>query len=238
MHNEEKLQYKVWARDNQVYGPIALETLMAWVVDGRVLGDTWVFSKEVDAWKPAKSFAVLREALSQRTNEQSLTSALTELGEASENITFEHLRQFDEMAGFSQADLDALISYCKIMYIPAGGTIMQKDSPSNGLYMLLSGEARVCIKAGGKVQTLAEIKAGNFIGEMSIFTQGARSADVIAISDSHLLFVSTESLRQMMVSNTALASLFLFSIGKVLSQRILTSNQKSQASSNAEFLWL
>ena len=35
-NDAEEIQYKVWASDNMVYGPVNLDVLLDWVADGRV----------------------------------------------------------------------------------------------------------------------------------------------------------------------------------------------------------
>ena len=82
--DNEEVHYKVWASDNVVYGPVLLETLLEWVADGRVLADTWVFSQEVNSWKPAKSLPPLGDALANYHATQAPLPTPTELGQASE----------------------------------------------------------------------------------------------------------------------------------------------------------
>ena len=78
--NEDEIHYKVWASDNVVYGPVLLETLLEWVADGRVLSDTWVFSQEVNSWKPAKSLPPLGDALAAYHASHAPLPTPTELG--------------------------------------------------------------------------------------------------------------------------------------------------------------
>ena len=59
--------------------------------------------------------------------------------------------------------------------------------------MVLSGGTRVRIIAGGQDTTLADVMAGSFIGEVAMFSQTPRSADVIALSHSTLLFCPTNN---------------------------------------------
>ena len=63
--DSEEIHYKVWASDNVVYGPVLLVTLLEWVADGRVTPGTWVFSEEVNSWKPAKTLPALGDALAE-----------------------------------------------------------------------------------------------------------------------------------------------------------------------------
>ena len=47
------VDFKIWAVDNQVYGPVELPVLVGWVKEERVTADTWIFSERDDAWQKA-----------------------------------------------------------------------------------------------------------------------------------------------------------------------------------------
>src|SRR5437764_7352873 len=53
--------YRVWASDNQVYGPIPLPTLVQWVQEARVFRDTWVYLEASQEWRPANKIDPLRD---------------------------------------------------------------------------------------------------------------------------------------------------------------------------------
>ena len=236
--DNEEVHYKVWASDNVVYGPVLLETLLEWVADGRVLADTWVFSQEVNSWKPAKSLPVLDDALAKYPANQASLSTPTELGQASDSITANYLRQFDALAGLGLAELEQFISHCIMMEIEEGGLIMKKDSPGDGLYMILSGETRVRLVIAGQDTTLANVGAGSFIGEVAMFSQAPRTADVLALTPCNLLFMSAEAFRNMMQSEPKLASAMLFALGHIMADRMMAGNQRLQSKVSSEFLWL
>ena len=109
-NNSEEVHDKVRASDNVVYGPVVLETLLEWVADGRVLPDTWVFSEEVNSWKPAKSLSPLGDALAEYHTTHAPLPTPTHLRQASDSITVDYLRQFDPLAGLGQAELEQFLS--------------------------------------------------------------------------------------------------------------------------------
>ncbi|MBT3614681.1 MAG: cyclic nucleotide-binding domain-containing protein [Verrucomicrobia bacterium] len=236
--DSEEIHYKVWASDNVVYGPVLLVTLLEWVADGRVTPSTWVFSEEVNSWKPAKTLPALGDALANYHASQAPLPKPTKLGQASDSITVEQLRQFDQLAGLGQAELKQFISHCTVMEIEEGGIIMKKGSPGNGLYMILSGDTRVRIIAAGQDTTLATIKAGNFIGEVAMFSQTQRSADVLALTRCQLLFMSAEAFRGMMETEPKLASAVLFALGHMMAERMVAGNDRLQIKASSDFLWL
>ncbi|HJO10137.1 MAG TPA: cyclic nucleotide-binding domain-containing protein [Verrucomicrobiota bacterium] len=236
--DKEKVHYKVWASDNVVYGPVLLELLLEWVADGRVLPDTWVFSEEVNSWKPAKSLSPLGDALVAYHSSQAPLPKPTELGKAGESITVEQLRQFDQLVALGKAELEQFIGHCTVMEIEEGGVIMKKGSPGDGLYMILSGEARVRIVAAGQDTTLATVSAGCFIGEVAMFSQTSRTADVLALTSCQLLFMSAEAFRGMMQAEPELASAVLFALGHIMADRMVAGNERLQKQVSSEFLWM
>ena len=229
--DNNEIHYKVWASDNVVYGPVLLVTLLEWVADGRVTPDTWVFSEEVNNWKPAKTLPPLGDALANYHASQAPCALHkiprpTKLGQASDSITVEQLRQFDQLAGLGQAELEQFISHCTMMEIEEGGIIMKKGSPGNGLYMILSGDARVRIIADGQDTTLATVKAGSFIGEVAMFSQTPRSADILSLDQCQLLFMSAEAFRSMIQTEPKLASAVLFALGRIMADRLVDMNER------------
>src|SRR5689334_10078808 len=87
--------YRVFARDNVVYGPIELLTLIQWVTDERIRPETWVLRLTDDQWVPAACISELHpefEKVAARPREVSTTPAAGE-------VLPEELRQFTLFAG-------------------------------------------------------------------------------------------------------------------------------------------
>src|SRR5947207_12984279 len=51
--------YRVWACDNQVYGPVAWSILVQWAGEGRVLRDTWIYLESTQECRPARKIPPL-----------------------------------------------------------------------------------------------------------------------------------------------------------------------------------
>jgi CRP-like cAMP-binding protein len=85
---------------------------------------------------------------------------------------------------------------------------------------------------GGKETILVTLGAGEFFGEISLFDQGPRSADVVANSDSVLLKISAPKFNHLLTEAPELAAPFLFAIGKTLTARIRADNKRYRDSVN------
>ena len=71
---------------------------------------------------------------------------------------------------------------------------MRAGDQADGLYLLGSGRVQVLyVNDDGTETAVNELGRGEVIGEMSLLTDRPRSATIIALRDSHLLFLSTEA---------------------------------------------
>ena len=85
---------------------------------------------------------------------------------------------------------------------------------------------------------ISTVKAGSFIGEVAMFSQTQRSADVLALTRCQLLFMSAEAFRGMMQTEPKLASAVLFALGHMMADRMVAGNDRLQTKASSEFLWL
>ncbi|MDP6252456.1 MAG: cyclic nucleotide-binding domain-containing protein [Verrucomicrobiota bacterium] len=234
----KEISYKVWASDNVVYGPVSLDILLDWVADGRVQPETWIFCQDGNDWQPAKSLGCLQEELSQFHQSRNLLPTPTKVGEATDHISVNYLRKFEKLANLDQSEIEQFISYCSVMKVEEGGIITKKDSPGDGFFMVLSGETKVQSDASGEETTLAGIKEGSFIGEVAMFSKTQRSADVYALKDCILLFISVEDFQEIMENKTKLAMKLLFALGSTMADRMVAFNRKFRTETSSEFNWV
>jgi len=80
--------------------------------------------------------------------------------------------------------------------------IVQRDTPGDALFILLTGKVKVSYPAADETETIiALMSAGDFFGELSVLDGEGRSADVIALEPTACLVLSAsdfhECLRQM-----------------------------------------
>lgn len=92
----------------------------------------------------------------------------------------------------------------------AGGTeLMREGAASDGLYLLVNGRLRASRRrSDGSTQVLGEISRGEMVGEMSLLTEGVRTATVVAIRDSDLLRLSNDTFFGLMQRHPALTRQF------------------------------
>ena len=72
-------------------------------------------------------------------------------------------------------------------YIQSGEIVMREGEPGDGLFVLQTGRLLI-VKNNNTIneQIIGEVERGELVGEFALFTEGARSATVVAIRDSVL----------------------------------------------------
>ena len=120
--------------------------------------------------------------------------------------------------------LDKYDLWLRIQTMPllASGPLTTRD----GMYLVLDGELRVRLMINGKETILAALGPGECFGEIALFDQGPRSADVIANKESILLKISSEAFDKLRRDAPELSAPILFSIGKTLAARIRADNKR------------
>jgi CRP/FNR family transcriptional regulator, cyclic AMP receptor protein len=120
-----------------------------------------------------------------------------------ENKAF--LRRVPLFAGLTESQLEILASGTVRRNYPKGRTIVAEGEPSQSLYILLSGRAKVQRSdTEGKEVILAVLMSGEFFGEMSLIDDAPRSASVITLESCDFLAINKENFKAMLNQNADL----------------------------------
>ena len=225
--------YRVWATDNLIYGPIDLGTLVQWVQENRVLPETWLHSQRENVWRLAREMTALRRLFSPGID----TAFLEAQVQASHDVQPEELRQFSLFSALSNAELRQLVTFGELRQAQPREVLLRKGDPGDALYFVLSGEVRARLVVGLEDRTLGRIPAGEFFGEMAMFTQAPRSADVVVEQPTRLLRMSSAAFQVLIKELPALAAPVLFAMARMMATRISEDNQRFQREVASEFVW-
>lgn len=72
---------------------------------------------------------------------------------------------------------------------PDGAVIVRQGEPGDCMYVVQGGRVEVLLEHAGRETVLAELGAGEFFGEMSLFTGAPRSATVRAKGRARVLTI-------------------------------------------------
>ncbi|MFM7214383.1 MAG: cyclic nucleotide-binding domain-containing protein [Verrucomicrobiota bacterium] len=216
-------EFKIWAADDVVYGPVPLATLEHWVREERVVATTWVHLGGKDQWIKAGDVAELKDAFAGRST---ATGAADEVTPLVMGLRPGMLRRVRALSGMNDQQLGRFVQIMEIVKADAYKVIVHQGAPGDAMYAVLDGEVRARIIAGGKETELARFGPGDIFGEMALFDGGPRSADVVANSSSTLLRITANRFEKLCKEQAELATPLLFELAKTLGKRIRADVKK------------
>lgn len=116
----------------------------------------------------------------------------------------ESLRELDLFAGCSRKELQNIARSAETVNFAAGASIVDQGSSggkADAAYVIVSGDA-VVRRNGRKI---AELGAGETIGEMALFDDGPRTASVVADTDIEAIVLSRRALKGIIDSTPSVA---------------------------------
>ncbi len=99
----------------------------------------------------------------------------------------------DFLKSFSVDQIDDILHSSNIVECEAGDTIVEEGKPSSRIYILLTGKLEVR-KEGELLATFD--KTGDIFGELGVVNKEARSASVVATTQSYCLAIDQEFLKE------------------------------------------
>jgi CRP-like cAMP-binding protein len=101
----------------------------------------------------------------------------------------------------SRRHLKRVASLARTRRFPSGSSIVRTGDPGSTFYVLLDGTARVITPKGRP----RRLKAGDFFGEMALFDDSPRSADVVAEDEVLAMTINCGGFRKLVRGEPALA---------------------------------
>lgn len=130
----------------------------------------------------------------------------------------EMLQKAPLWAGLTTQDLGLVAKYAEEQKFESGQKIVSKREPGTGFYLVLEGGVEV--RSGA--ETLSKLGPGQFFGEMAIFDNQPRSADVVTIEPSRILVLSANSFKTLLFANPRIALKML----QELTRRLRNTNER------------
>ena len=108
--------------------------------------------------------------------------------------------------------------------------LIAAGAPARSLYFLTEGRVNVSITVqSGVTRRISTIDAGNVFGELAIFGQSRRTADVIAASDGTMLELDAEGILELAAEEPRLHAALALAVGRSLADRLGRANREIQA---------
>ncbi len=124
-----------------------------------------------------------------------------------------------------EGEIERVAALCKEAGFEKGDIIIEEDSPGEALYILESGRARVVKMEGGVERSLAEVKSGEHVGEMSLIDGMTTSARVIAEESTECLVLYKEDFDLLLATDDKLHIKVLRAINRTLAGRLRRTSE-------------
>jgi CRP-like cAMP-binding protein len=103
-----------------------------------------------------------------------------------------------------------------------GDIIFEKGDAATNLYVVFSGRVAIAAKAAdGRESVISVLGPGAMFGEMSMFDGGKRSAHARALTTAHLISVSFEDVREVLVHRPDV----LWAVVRILARRLRATDE-------------
>ena len=128
----------------------------------------------------------------------------------------ELLKRIPLFSGCSKSELRALASSADELDLREGTILTREGRPGREFFVLISGTAQVT-KDGKEI---AELGAGQWLGEIALLTNAPRTATVTATSAVDVLVITDRSFRRTVETMPSIALKILSSVGDRLARDI------------------
>ncbi len=103
-----------------------------------------------------------------------------------------------------------------------GEKIISAGDKESRMYVIIDGVVEIKLREGDNEIIVNQVKKHGFFGEMSLFCNRPRSADVIAKTDVKLAYIeSLQQLEKFLVNNPA----FAFKMVRILAERLANTDE-------------
>jgi CRP/FNR family cyclic AMP-dependent transcriptional regulator len=108
------------------------------------------------------------------------------------------LKHLDLFRGLATPELVRINDMLGRTKFPAGATILTATQPGEAAYIVMDGTLKVSVlQETGQELSLAILGVGDVVGELSLADRGGRSADVVALEPTTLLWIDRGSFDQL-----------------------------------------
>jgi CRP-like cAMP-binding protein len=128
------------------------------------------------------------------------------------NAKIELLKSVPLFAGCSKSELRELAMTADEIDLRDGHVLTKEDRPGREFFVLVKGTARVARKG----RKIADLRAGDWFGEIALLTDAPRTATVTATSTADVLVITDRSFRRVVETMPSIALKVLACVGERL----------------------
>jgi len=133
----------------------------------------------------------------------------------------EIIRRIPILHGFTDDQVEKVLSACSEQEVAEGGAIFSESDESKGIFILLSGLLQVQTPTGGEIATIGEM---GVVGEMGVLTGQPRAASVVALRHSKTLCIEKQALFSLMDEDKDTGYKIYQNVTHILAERLRDNN--------------
>jgi CRP/FNR family transcriptional regulator len=141
---------------------------------------------------------------------------------ASADETAKLLERTPMFAGLSATELDELAKVAVPRSYELGQVIFREGDEGDTCFVVRSGAVKITREHGGRTIALAELRAGDMFGELSMFGGEVRSATAQALEPTQAVALLAGDIRRLLASNPEIALKML----ETMANRVRATNQR------------
>lgn len=133
------------------------------------------------------------------------------------------LKAFALFEEIPEGELQRISELMRCKTFAAGAMIMTAEQPAEAVYFILQGTVKVHIEqANGSIVVVSILGAGDIVGEMSLLDNSTRSASVVTIESSTLLWMDRNAFNDCLKTVPTLT----YNLARILAQRLRFANRQ------------
>jgi CRP/FNR family transcriptional regulator, cyclic AMP receptor protein len=141
---------------------------------------------------------------------------------ASQDETARLLERTPLFSGLSPSELDELAQLAVPRTYEAGQVVFREGDQGDTCFVVRSGAVKITREHGGRTIALAELRAGDTFGELSMFGGEVRSATAQALEPTAAVALLAGDIRRLLAGNPEIALKML----ETMANRVRATNQR------------
>ncbi|MCD6579447.1 cyclic nucleotide-binding domain-containing protein [bacterium] len=142
-------------------------------------------------------------------------------------IEFEILRNVSLFKGLDEDELERVLTLAFTKNYKKNYTLFFEGMSGGIMYVIITGQISIFKNSKeGAENFLLSLKAGDYLGEISLIEEDKRSATAKLSEESKLLVITRKCFNDMIYKEPRIASKILFNIAKKLSSRLKEMNER------------
>lgn len=128
--------------------------------------------------------------------------------------------------GLSAPEIETIAAIAERREVAAGKELFREGEPGDGLYLIVSGEIDVIKRTPAGERSLAQLRGGEVLGEISLLTSEARSATGRATVPTSVLRLPATRFRKLLEDGAPAALKLAAALAEVLARRLAATNAR------------